>query len=54
MGLLGISAWLAKGGEVTINPPPIGWSTATKPWTLHMPYKLDPSYKIYEYAERGS
>ena len=24
--------------------------TWTKPWTIHMPYKLDPSYKIYEYA----
>ena len=24
--------------------------TWTKPWTIHMPYKLDPSYTIYEYA----
>ena len=24
--------------------------TWTRPWTLHMPYKQDPSYKIYEYA----
>jgi hypothetical protein len=24
--------------------------TFTKPWTVHMPYKLDPSYTIYEYA----
>ena len=24
--------------------------TWTKPWTIHMPYKLDPSYNIYEYA----
>jgi hypothetical protein len=26
---------------------PLTW---TKPWTIHMPYKLDPSYVIYEYA----
>jgi hypothetical protein len=32
--------------DVTINDPKM-W---TKPWTIHMPYKLDPSYKIYEYA----
>ncbi len=32
--------------EITINDP----KTWTKPWTIHMPYKLDPSYKIYEYA----
>lgn len=31
---------------LTVNDP----KTWTKPWTLHMPYKLDPSYKIYEYA----
>ena len=24
--------------------------TWTKPWALHMPYKLDPGYKLYEYA----
>ncbi len=24
--------------------------TWTKSWALHMPYKLDPNYKIYEYA----
>ena len=24
--------------------------TWTKPWTIHMPYKADPSYTIYEYA----
>jgi hypothetical protein len=32
--------------ELTINDP----KTWTKPWTIHMPYKLDPSYAIYEYA----
>jgi hypothetical protein len=32
--------------DLTVNDP----GTWTKPWTLHMPYKLDPSYKIYEYA----
>jgi hypothetical protein len=32
--------------DVTINDP----KTWTKPWTIHMPYKLDPSYTIYEYA----
>ena len=32
--------------DLTVNDP----KTWTKPWTLHMPYKLDPSYKIYEYA----
>ncbi len=32
--------------DLTINDP----KTWTKPWTIHMPYKLDPSYKIYEYA----
>jgi hypothetical protein len=26
---------------------PLTW---TKPWTIHMPYKLDPTYVIYEYA----
>ena len=24
--------------------------TWTKPWTIHMPYQLDPSYNLYEYA----
>jgi hypothetical protein len=32
--------------DLTVNDP----KTWTKPWTLHMPYKLDPNYKIYEYA----
>ncbi len=32
--------------DLTVNDP----KTWTKPWTLHMPYKMDPSYKIYEYA----
>jgi hypothetical protein len=32
--------------DVTINDP----ETWTRPWTIHMPYKRDPSYKIYEYA----
>ena len=32
--------------DLTVNDP----KTWTKAWTLHMPYKLDPSYKIYEYA----
>jgi len=32
--------------ELTIDDP----KTWTKPWTIHMPYKLDPSYNIYEYA----
>jgi hypothetical protein len=32
--------------DLTINDP----GTWTKPWTIHMPYKLDPNYKIYEYA----
>jgi hypothetical protein len=32
--------------DLTVNDP----KTWTKPWTLHMPYKLDPHYKIYEYA----
>lgn len=32
--------------DMTVNDP----KTWTKPWTIHMPYKLDPSYKIYEYA----
>ena len=32
--------------DMTISDP----KTWTKPWTIHMPFKLDPSYKIYEYA----
>ena len=32
--------------DLTINDP----KTWTKPWTVHMPYKSDPNYKIYEYA----
>ena len=32
--------------DITIDDP-LTW---TKPWTVHMPYKLDPSYNIYEYA----
>jgi hypothetical protein len=32
--------------ELTINDP----KTWTKPWTIHMPYRLDASYPIYEYA----
>jgi hypothetical protein len=32
--------------DMTINDP----KTWTKPWTLHMPYKEDPHYTIYEYA----
>jgi len=32
--------------DLTVNDP----KTWTRPWTLHMPYKLDPHYKIYEYA----
>ena len=32
--------------EVTVNDP----KTWTAPWTIHMPYHLDKSYTIYEYA----
>jgi hypothetical protein len=32
--------------DITINDP----NTWTKPWTIHMPYKLDPHYTIFEYA----
>ena len=32
--------------DLTIDDP----KTWTKPWTIHMPYKLDPGYTIYEYA----
>ena len=32
--------------DVTISDP----GTWTKPWKIHMPYKLDPKYVVYEYA----
>jgi hypothetical protein len=32
--------------EATIDDP----KTWTRPWTIHMPYKLDKSYIVYEYA----
>jgi hypothetical protein len=32
--------------DATINDP----KTWTKPWTIHMPYHMDKSYVIYEYA----
>lgn len=32
--------------DATISDP----GTWVRPWSIHMPYKLDPSYKIYEYA----
>jgi len=32
--------------DVTISDP----GTWTKPWKIHMPYKLDPHYVVYEYA----
>ena len=32
--------------DLTVNDP----KTWTKPWTIHMPYHMDPSYVIYEYA----
>jgi hypothetical protein len=32
--------------DITISDP----KTWTKPWTIHMPYKSDPSYVVYEYA----
>ncbi len=32
--------------DLTVNDP----KTWTKPFTIHMPYKEDPNYKIYEYA----
>jgi len=32
--------------DLTVNDP----KTWTRPWTLHMPYKQDSNYKIYEYA----
>ena len=32
--------------DLTVSDP----KTWTKPWSLHMPYKLDPHYVVYEYA----
>ena len=32
--------------DLTIDDP----KTWTKPWTIHMPYKMDKSYVVYEYA----
>ena len=32
--------------QATISDP----GTWTKPWTIHMPYKLDPNYTLFEYA----
>jgi hypothetical protein len=32
--------------DATIDDP----KTWTRPWTIHMPYKLDKSYTVYEYA----
>jgi hypothetical protein len=32
--------------DVTISDP----GTWTKPWKIHMPYKMDPHYIVYEYA----
>jgi alpha-L-fucosidase len=32
--------------DLTIDDP----NTWTKPWTIHMPYQLDKSYAVYEYA----
>jgi hypothetical protein len=32
--------------DITVDDP-LTW---TKSWTIHMPYKLDQSYQIYEYA----
>jgi len=32
--------------DMTVNDP----KTWTRRWTIHMPYRLDPNYKIYEYA----
>jgi hypothetical protein len=32
--------------DVTINDP----HTWTKPWTIHIPYKIDNEYPLYEYA----
>jgi hypothetical protein len=32
--------------DVTVSDP----GTWTRPWTMHIPYKMDNEYKIYEYA----
>lgn len=32
--------------DITIDDP----KTWTRPWTIHMPYKMDKSYVVYEYA----
>ncbi len=32
--------------DATISDPNV-W---TKPWTIHYPFKLEPNYKVYEYA----
>ncbi len=32
--------------DATISDP----GTWTRPWTIHMPYRLDPNYTLYEYA----
>jgi hypothetical protein len=32
--------------DLTVNDS----KTWTKPWTIHMPFRQDPSYKLYEYA----
>jgi hypothetical protein len=32
--------------DLTIDDP----KTWTRPWTVHMPYRLNPNYNIYEYA----
>jgi hypothetical protein len=32
--------------DATIEDP----GTWTRPWTMHVPYKMDPEYTLYEYA----
>jgi len=32
--------------EATVEDP----GTWTRPWTMHVPFKLDPNYELYEYA----
>jgi hypothetical protein len=32
--------------DATVEDP----STWTRPWTMHVPYRLDPTYQLYEYA----
>ena len=32
--------------DITISDPEV-W---TKPWSIHYPFKMDPEYKVYEYA----